>query len=93
MNYRYNILGALTHKKQGFTFVEVIVTAVIVIALGAIAVPLYRQYIEKAQKAAAMAVMEQIPVLVETYRADNGMMCPTIHCTVDGTYTYILETA
>jgi len=86
MNYRYNILWALTHKKQGFTFVEVMVTAVIVIVLGAIAVPLYKQYIEKAQKAAAMAVMDQLPVLVEAYRADNGRMCPD--CTANGTHTY-----
>jgi hypothetical protein len=30
--------------------------------------------------------MDQMPVLVETYRADNGIMCPG--CNANGTYTY-----
>jgi prepilin-type N-terminal cleavage/methylation domain-containing protein len=88
MNYRYNILGALTHKKQGFTLIELMIAVAILALLGMIAFPIYRQSAEKAQKSAAMAVMDPMPVLVEAYRADNGMMCPAIHCTVDGTYTY-----
>jgi prepilin-type N-terminal cleavage/methylation domain-containing protein len=77
-------MDTLTRQKQGFTLVELMITVAILGILGMIAVPLYNQYIEKAKKSAAMAVIETFPVLVETYRADNGMMCPG--CNAGGPY-------
>lgn len=79
---RHNVLA----MNQGFTFVEVMIVVAILGIIGAIAAPMYRGYITNAKQSAAKAVMEQMPVLVETYRADNGMMCPG--CNANGTYTY-----
>lgn len=75
----------LTNK--GFTLVEVMIVVAILGILAAIAIPLYRNYISNAKIAAGFAVMQTMPVLVEIYRAENGMMCPA--CNADGTYTYI----
>ncbi|MBV5330774.1 MAG: prepilin-type N-terminal cleavage/methylation domain-containing protein [Chlorobium sp.] len=86
MHCRQHIMGALTRQKQGFTLVELMITLAILGILGMIAIPLYNQYVEKAKKSAAFAVLETFPILLESYRADYSMICPT--CNAAGTYTY-----
>jgi prepilin-type N-terminal cleavage/methylation domain-containing protein len=71
---------------QGFTFVELMIAVAILGIIAAIAVPMYTGYITSAKQSAAKAVMDQMPVLVETYRADNGTTCPA--CNANGAYTY-----
>jgi prepilin-type N-terminal cleavage/methylation domain-containing protein len=61
---------------KGFTFVELMIAVAILGIIAAIAAPMYRGYISNAKQSAAKAVVDQMPVLVETYRADNGIMCP-----------------
>jgi prepilin-type N-terminal cleavage/methylation domain-containing protein len=69
---------------RGFTFVELMIAVAILGIIAAIAAPMYRGYISNAKQSAAKAVVDQMPVLVETYRADNGMMCPG--CNAGGPY-------
>ena len=71
---------------NGFSLVELLIVVAIIAVLGAIAMPVYRNYISAAKTKAAEAVLEQFPVLLEEYRAENGSFPP------DGTYTYT-ETA
>ena len=73
-------------RQQGFTLVELMIVVAIIGIRGAIAIHIYRNYISTAKQKAAESVIEQLPVLIEQYRAENGMMCPT--CNADGTYTY-----
>lgn len=62
------------------------IVVVILAVLGAIAIPIYNNYISSAKQNAARTVLEQIPIILESYRAENGNMCPA--CNADGTYTY-----
>lgn len=77
-------------SNNGFTLIEVMIVVAIIAILGAIAVPLYSKYITRAKQTAAWAVMETVPLLVETYRAENGMMCPACNADspVGAPYTY-----
>lgn len=76
-------------KEKGFTMVEVLITVAIIGILSAIAISAYRGYISSSKIKAAESVLEQFPLLIEQYRAENVMMCPS--CNTDGTYTYTYE--
>lgn len=65
-----------TKKNTGFTLIELLVVVAIIGIIAAIAVPAYNGYITQGKITAAEAVLEQFPVLIETYRAENGFMCP-----------------
>ena len=71
---------------RGFTIVEVMIVVAILGILSAIAVPVYNNYTTNAKVAVATATINQFPVLIETYRAENAMMCPA--CNANGTHTY-----
>ena len=73
-------------RNGGFTLVELMIVVAVIGILSAIAIPIYRNYVTTAKTSAANAVLEQFPVLLEQYRAENGMMCPS--CNANGTYTY-----
>lgn len=73
-------------SNKGFTLIELLVVVGIIGILGAIAIPMYNGYIRDAKIKSARATLEQFPVLLEQYRAENGRMCPV--CNVTGIYTY-----
>jgi prepilin-type N-terminal cleavage/methylation domain-containing protein len=79
-------ISLMTNK--GFTFVEVMIVVAILGIISAIAIPAYRNYTTTAKQSAARAVMEQFPVLIETYRAENAHMCPLCTNANGGPYTY-----
>jgi len=76
----------VSKNSDGFTLVEIMIAVAIVAILSAIAIPLFERYLDNGKRSGATSVMEALPVLIETYRADNGMMCPG--CNANGTYTY-----
>lgn len=71
---------------KGFSLVELMITIAILGILAVIAIPAYNNYITQAKQRAARSVLDLMPVLAETYRADNGIMCPA--CNANGAYTY-----
>jgi len=58
------------------------IAVAILAILSAIAIPLYQNYISTSKQKSAESVLEQIPVLLETFRAENGRF------PMDGAYTY-----
>lgn len=72
------------NSKGGFSLVELIIAVVIVGILASIAIPAYRNYITTAKAKAAQSVLEQIPMLLETERAENGKFPGA----ATATYTY-----
>lgn len=71
---------------NGFTLVELMIVVAIIAILGAIAIPAYQGYVTSGKQQSARAVLEQFPIVLETYRAENGRMCPA--CNANGAHTY-----
>jgi prepilin-type N-terminal cleavage/methylation domain-containing protein len=97
MSQRKAIYNKILNQKQGFTLVELAIVVAILAILSAIAIPWYNGHIDRAERAAARAVISSIPTLIVTYQADNDLMCPA--CNVDSpagspyTYTYSEDAA
>jgi type IV pilus assembly protein PilE len=70
-----------TSKNNGFTLIEVMIVTVIIGILAAIAIPSYRQYIERSNRAAAKTVLLEGAQFMERYRSSNfsysGATLPT----------------
>jgi len=64
-------LPSFTNSK-GFSLIEVIIVVAILGILAAIAIPQYQNYITTSKQSSANAVLEQFPILLETFRAENG---------------------
>jgi prepilin-type N-terminal cleavage/methylation domain-containing protein len=73
-------------KNTGFTLIEMIIVVALIGIISAIAIPQYLGYLENSKRQTAISVLEQFPLLLETHRADYGVMCPD--CNATGTYTY-----
>lgn len=73
---------SLKKSDNGFTLTELMITVGILGILAAIAVPIYNGYIAISKRNAAETVLEQFPILLESYRADNGTFPP------NGNYVY-----
>lgn len=71
---------------RGFTLVEVMIVVAIIGILSAIAIPVYRNYVNNAKTSIAYGTIQTMPMLIETYRAENGVMCPA--CNANGVYTF-----
>lgn len=67
--------GSKLMSSIGFTLLELMVTLAIVGILSALAIPFYREYIEKARVVAAVATIRNISLTIEVYNNDNNR-CP-----------------
>lgn len=68
--------------RMGFTLIEALVVVVILGTLAVIAIPMYQNYVKGSKEKSASALLEQFPILLETYRAENGSF------PVNGTKSY-----
>ncbi|MGI9326190.1 MAG: type IV pilin protein [Pseudomonadales bacterium] len=65
-------MGQALKRQQGFTLMELMVAMAIIAILGAITVPLYRDYIETSQEGVLIKNMSTIEVFQEDFRMRNG---------------------
>lgn len=67
-------------KKQsdGFTLIELMIVLIIVGVLAAVALPAYQDYVRKARRADAMALLLDLQLTQEKYRANNVRYASTL---------------
>jgi len=85
-NHKHTVFIKSFQNPKGFTLIELLITVAVIGILAAIAIPAYNGYITNSKIKTAKSTLEQFPILIESYRAENGNMCPT--CNTNGTYTY-----
>ena len=59
-------------KKNGFTLIELVITIAIVIILSVVSVPIYRSYIDKAEKSEAYALLGILISAQKAYYSEYG---------------------
>jgi len=59
-------------RSRGFTLIELMIVAAIIVILAVIAIPSYLSYTRKSRRSAAESSLQQIALLEERYRADNS---------------------
>ena len=92
----------MLRNQKGFTLMELMIVIVIIGVLAAIAVPSYKGYVEKAQKATCEANRRTLSTAAGMYYIDHENAYPTavseltdfvdnvdkIKCPTGGTYTF-----
>jgi type IV pilus assembly protein PilE len=62
----------MKQAQRGFTLIELMIAVVVIGILSAIAIPNYRNYVQKAERGAAKAVMLNLMQTEERYFTNNG---------------------
>ena len=70
----------MLNKNRGFTFIELMIAVAIVGILAAIALPSYRSYVLRSNRAEALANLTQMAMLIEQRRALHGTYCLGAAC-------------
>jgi type IV pilus assembly protein PilE len=68
-------------RASGFTLIELMIVVAIVAILSAIAVPSYREYVQRARITEALAILNEARMRMENYFQDNRSY-PTAGCVV-----------
>jgi type IV pilus assembly protein PilE len=58
-------------KSNGFTLIELMIVVAAIAILAAIAIPSYREYIQKSRRSEAVSAMGRVQLAMEKWRADN----------------------
>ncbi|MBI2875599.1 MAG: prepilin-type N-terminal cleavage/methylation domain-containing protein [Candidatus Tectomicrobia bacterium] len=69
---------------RGFTFVELMITMVILVVLAVIAVPLYTGFVDDGRRAEARGAISAILTAEQRYYRDPGNLTPNQYTTVLG---------
>jgi len=72
------ILGQSQRRVRAFTLVELLFVIAILGTLGAIAVPTYNNYTDKARNATAMADIVEMGLRLATFQAEHGALPDTL---------------
>ncbi len=67
--------GCHSRSQKGFTLLEVMIVAVIIAILAAVAVPSYREFVVRAHRADARAVLAQVLQLQERVFTQDNSYC------------------
>ena len=59
-------------KEKGFTLIELLIVIAIIGILAAVAIPVYRGYMERGRRADAKTALEQLRASQEVFRAERG---------------------
>lgn len=71
MTPKYTIANPCTKRARGFTLIELMIVVAIVAILAAVALPSYRQYVERGDRAAARAGLLEAQQFMERFYAAN----------------------
>lgn len=58
-------------KSYGFTLIELMIVVAAIAILAAIALPSYKEYVQKSRRSDAMSAMGRMQLAMERWRADN----------------------
>ena len=70
--------AAATPKKRGYSLIEVSITIVAIAVLATMAMPSYQRVVRKTQRTAAIALLLDLRLRQEKYRADNASYAGTL---------------
>jgi len=81
----------MTNNKKGFTLVEVIVVAVIVLVLSAVAIPMYNGFVRQARQDAVENLAETAAAAANTYWRRVGVTITTPDIQPNGTLKFYFD--
>lgn len=74
-------------QQQGFTLIELMIVVAIIGVLSAVAIPAYKNYVQKTEVASAAATVRGLLTNIDMYQQENGGTFPNDANLVGGTTT------
>lgn len=65
-------------RSRGFTLIELCIVAAVVGILSSVAWPSYREHLQRARRADAVAALTRVHIAQEQYRARHGQYAPSL---------------
>ncbi|OIQ24259.1 pilin [uncultured Vibrio sp.] len=78
-------MKAINKKQKGFTLIELMIVVAIIGVLSAVAIPAYKNYVQKTEVASATATLRGLLTNIDMYQQENGGTFPTNIANVGGT--------